>query len=147
MRANVIELLDRDGAMPLDGVNHFSEMGNDRIVGVSKIAACQNGCCMDRHGLNDDHRGPADGPFGIVGGVPFGRQALDRHVGGVCAEDDPVVQCVRAQLERREQSGKFFDIAQFQAREQSLKTGRQGQRCTPALPKIRPRRGGRRRGR
>ncbi|MCY1292900.1 hypothetical protein D9M70_421430 [compost metagenome] len=102
MRPDMIELLDRDGFMFLDCLNHLLEVGNDAIVRMPEVAAGENGCGMHGHGFDDNHRGPADRALPVIGGMAFGRQALDGHVCGVGAEHDPVLQRVRPQFERGE---------------------------------------------
>jgi hypothetical protein len=72
-------------------------MGNDGVVGMPKISACQDRCGMDRHGLHDDHGRAAYRALGVVGDVPVGRQTFDGHIGGMRAKHDAVPERLPAQ--------------------------------------------------
>ena len=98
MRTDVIELLDGDRPVVLDRARNRLEVRNDAIVARPKIAACQDRGLMNGHGFDNNHAGPANRSFGIVGNVPFGRHAIFGHVGGVSSEHDPVSQGATAQL-------------------------------------------------
>src|SRR5690606_36723600 len=92
----------------LDSLDHSPEMRNDAVITMTEITPGQDGCCMNGNRFHDDQGSTTDGTLLIIGHVTFTRQTLDRHVGGVSAEDDPVLQGVRAQCERRKKAGKFF---------------------------------------
>jgi hypothetical protein len=85
------------------GVGNFAEMRDDAVVRMQEVAARQHRCGMHGHRLDHHHAGAADGALRVVADMPRRRQALDRHVGGVRAEDDPVAQRLAAQRDRREQ--------------------------------------------
>jgi len=77
-------------------------MRNDIITGMAEIAPRQNGSCMHRHGLHDDHAGTAHRPLPVIGDVLFPRQAIHGHVCSMGTEYDPVLQRLVAQLNRCE---------------------------------------------
>lgn len=108
MRANMVELLDRDRAVFPDRRRDLPEMRDDTIVAGKKIPARQHGGGMDRHRFDHDHSGAADRTLGIIGNMPVAGHAVVRHVCRMRAEDDPVAQNVSAQTDGRKQTREEF---------------------------------------
>lgn len=111
MLTNMVELLQNDAAVVMNGIGNAAKVGYHGIVIMAKISPCQHRGTMHRHWFNHDHRRTTDGAFLIIGTVPLCRQALFGHVGGVGAEYDAVSQCFVAQLDGLEQFGKWVHIA------------------------------------
>src|SRR5262245_10200239 len=108
MGTDMIELLDRDRAILLDGGGDFPEMRNDAVVAGAEIAACQHCRRMHRHWFDDYHGSTANRPLSIVGDMLAVRHAILCHVGRVCAEDDPVTQRLLTQLHRGKEVREEF---------------------------------------
>lgn len=72
------------------------EMRNGAVVAGTKVSAYVRGGAMNRHRLDHDHPGAADGAFGLIGDVLVTRHAVPGHVCLMRPEDDPVAQAVSA---------------------------------------------------
>jgi hypothetical protein len=70
-------------------------MRNGAVVAGTKVSAYVRGGAMNRHRLDHDHPGAADGAFGLIGDVLVTRHAVPGHVCLMRPEDDPVASCVR----------------------------------------------------
>jgi hypothetical protein len=74
-------------------------MRDDFIVAMTEVAPGQHRGWMDRHWLDYDHRRAADGAFLVISAMTLAWQAQVGHIGGVCAEDDTIIEFAMAQLE------------------------------------------------
>ncbi len=70
---------------------------------------------MHRHGLDDDHPGPAEGALAVVGAVPIAGQPVLGHVGGVGPERDPAGERPVAQRQRFEDMRERHGPCQYAA--------------------------------
>ena len=101
----MVELVEDHRPFGLHRLGDLAEVRDDLVGGVPEVAARQHGRGVDRHRLDHDHRGPAQGPLAVVGEVPRARQAALGHVGGVRAEDDAVAQGLVADGQGRNSFG------------------------------------------
>jgi len=101
----MIKLLQDSGAVSMYRIGYLAEMGNDRIIAVTKITACEYRRGVHRHRLDHDHGGPTARAFFVVTTMAFAGQAHFRHVGGVRTEHDAVVELAMTQFERLEHIG------------------------------------------
>ncbi len=90
MLADMVELVEDHRAMGVDGIGDLAEMRDDLVGRMAEIAAGQHRGAVNRHRLDHDHGGAADGALLVIGAMALAREAALRHVGGVGAEDDAV---------------------------------------------------------
>ena len=78
--------------MLMHGVGDAAEVGDDRSrPRQRKLPRVSTARAMHRHRLDHDHRRAAEGALAVVAEVALAGQPVDAHVGGVGAEDEPVL--------------------------------------------------------
>ena len=92
MLADVIKLLQDRRSVFMHGVGNLAEMRNDLVVAMAEITARQHRGRVYRNRFDHDHRRAADGALLVVTAMALARQAELRHVGGMCTEDDTIIQ-------------------------------------------------------
>ncbi len=108
MLADVVELMADDRPVPVHRIGDFAEMRNDLVGRMFEIAASQYGGSVDGHRFDHDHRGAAESALLIIGPMAFAGEPRFRHVGGVSAEDDAVLERHMPQLQGLEKVAKRF---------------------------------------
>lgn len=111
--ADVVELLQDDRAVLLDAVRQLLEGRDHRVVGVAKIAACEDGGGVNRHGLDDDHGRSAKRTLHVIGDVLIAGNAVVGHVCRVCTEHDPVAKSMAADADLRKDPREFCSHSRF----------------------------------
>ena len=109
MRADMVELLQDDGALGAGGVGHLAEGGDDVVGAVQVVAARQDARAVDGDGFHHDHARAALGAFGDVAERAGAGMAHVGHVVGMRAEHDAVAQRGAAQRDGRGEVGVLAD--------------------------------------